>query len=76
MHYLDLTQARAVYQILADGRYIWASTAEYTYVEILVCLVSLSVPLARFLPITFGDGTGLDPKGTEFEGIPRNSGGI
>ena len=29
MHYLDLTQARAVYQILADGRYIWASTAEY-----------------------------------------------
>ena len=47
-----------------------------TYVEILVCLDSLGVPLTRFLPMTIGDGTGLDQKVTEFEGIPRNSGGI
>ena len=47
-----------------------------TYVEILVCQDSLRVPSAGFLPITFGDGTGLDQKATESEGIPRNSGGI
>ena len=47
-----------------------------TYVEELVCLDSLGVPLTRFLPMTIGDGTGLDQKVTEFEGIPRNSGGI
>ena len=47
-----------------------------TYVEILVCLDSLRVPSAGFLPMTFGDETGLDQKGTENEGIPRNSGGI
>ena len=47
-----------------------------TYVEILVCLDSLRVPSAGFLPMTFGDGTGLDQKVTESEGIPPERQGI
>ena len=59
-----------------DSGYLYQVLRRNTYVEILVCLDSLGVPLTRFLPMTIGDGTGLDQKVTEFEGIPRNSGGI